>query len=64
MLIICTVTLKKEVSGNCEKITVCVTSVFWHLHISKHKGPESPVFTLTGPGLGPESGLLKIQDFS
>ena len=31
LLIICTVTLKKEVSGNCEKITVCVTSVFWHL---------------------------------
>ena len=49
--------------GNCEKITICVTSDFLAF-ISKNKGPESPVFTLTGPGLGPESGLLKIQDFS
>ena len=55
--------IKKEVRGNCEKITVCITSDFLAF-ISKDKGPESPVFTLTGPGLGPESGLLKIQDFS
>ena len=54
---------KKEVRGNCEKITVCVNSDFLAF-ISKNKGPESSVLTLTGPGLGPESRLLKIQDFS
>ena len=54
---------KKEVRGNCAKIAVCDTSDFLAF-ISKNMGPESPVFTLTGPGLGPESGLLKIQDFS
>ena len=49
--------------GNAEKFIDCVTSDFLAF-ISENKGPESPVFTLTGPGLGPESGHSKIQDLS
>ena len=55
--------IKKEVRGNFEKLQFVLLVIFFAF-ISKNKGPESPVFTLTGPGLGPESGLLKIQDFS
>ena len=48
--------------GNAEKFIDCVTSDFLAF-ISENKGPESPVFTLTGPGLVPETGLLKTKNF-